>query len=268
MTTPAIPGLPATRAASGPILLSRYQGQQSAVALRAAQAIYNLWLQLVHPDSFKADWAQLEPLANGIVNTHYDMASASAAQYYSASRVIAGNNYLNVPGVKPDEAYISKVLGIMGPGMYQHYLNENNPPDNAATMTADGLKGAATRLVLAGGRDTVTGTTHQDPMAKGWERVIEPGSCSFCSMLAGRGAVYKESTVDFRAHDHCKCVARAVFIGEPSVNTDLSKAWGEATAGTRGKAAIAAWDQYWSSHGNALPGPEEGSPEARTGHAA
>jgi hypothetical protein len=267
MTTPAIPGLPVTRAASGPILLNRYQGQQSAVALRAAQAIYNLWLHLIHPESFNAGWAQLEPLANGIVNTHYNMTAASAAQYYSASRVVAGNTYMNVPGVSPDEAYISKVLSIMGPGMYKHYLKDQ-PPENAITMTADGLKGSVTRLVLAGGRDTVTGITPQDPVAKGWERVIEPGACSFCAMLAGRGAVYKESTADFRAHDHCKCVARAVFIGEPSVNTGLSEAWGEATKGTRGKAAIAAWDKYWSSHGNSLPGTAQEPTEARAGNAA
>jgi hypothetical protein len=262
-----IPGLPVSRAASGPILLSRYQNQQSAVALRAAQAIYNLWLQLVHPESVNAGWSQFEPLANGIVNTHYNMTAASAAEYYSASRVVAGNTYLNVPGVQPDEAYIAKVLNIMGPGMYAHYAKDN-PPENASTMAANGLKGSVTRLVLMGGRDTVTGTSQQDPVAKGWERVIEPGACSFCSMLAGRGAVYKESTVDFRAHDHCKCVARAVFIGEPSVNTGLSKAWGEATAGTRGKAAIAAWDQYWSSHGNALPEAASGSSEAGASNAA
>ena len=43
--------------------------------------------------------------------------------------------------------------------------------------------------------------------AVGWHRETRPGACDFCRMLAGRGGVYKESTVRFAAHDDCGCVA-------------------------------------------------------------
>ena len=264
MTTPAL-----GKTASSQLLLNRYQNNQHAVAARVAAAIRQLWARLFDPANPQS-WEQLEPLLTGIVTQHYNATAADAAQYYSASRVVAGNTFLRVPGVKPDEQYINKVLNIMGPGMFAHYAKDN-PPDNSATMAGDGLAGAATRLVLAGGRDTVTGTAPHDPMAKGWERVIEPGACGFCAMLAGRGAVYKESTVNFRAHDHCNCVARAVFIGQQSINTGLSEEWGKATAGTRGKAAIAAWNKYWeSSRGVSTSGPAspKESSEDRAGHAA
>jgi hypothetical protein len=269
MTTPVIPGLPVASAMGSQVLLNRYQSNQQALAARVALAVASLWNRIINPASFNDSWNQLEPILTGIVTTYYNATAADAAQYYSASRIIAGNNYLNVPGQAPDEDYINKVLNIMGPGQFYHYLKDQ-PEDNAATMAADGLRGAATRLVLAGGRDTVTGTTPLDPMARGWERVIEPGACSFCAMLASRGAVYKESTVDFRAHDHCHCVARAVFIGQKSVNQGLSEEWGKATAGTRGKAAIAAWDQYWSDKNvnTGVNGPAQEATENGASNAA
>jgi len=246
MTTPAVPGLPVSDAVAGPILLQNYANTQQTIAARAALAIYNLWMRLIDPLHFDDSWRTLNPIVTGIMSTHYDMTAANAAQYYGLSRVVAGNPYMAVPGQEPDEQYMNKVANIMGRGQFYHFLKEQEP-DAASAMANDSLRGASTRMVLMGGRDTVTATATQDPMAKGWERVIEPGACGFCAMLASRGAVYKESTADFRAHDHCKCVARAVFIGEPSVNKDLQKEWATATKGTKGKASIAAWNQYWEN---------------------
>lgn len=70
--------------------------------------------------------------------------------------------------------------------------------------------GAATRLVLDAGRDTIRQTAVADPATEGWRRVAS-GGCDFCRMLAGRGDVYREDTVDFAAHDHCACSAEPVY---------------------------------------------------------
>ena len=139
---------------------------------------------------------------------HYDATAANAAQYYVNSRVIAGLDHVSVPGQDPDMSYISHVTDAMGPGQFYNFL-PNYDADAASSMARDALRGAGTRMVMMGGRDTVTHAVRTDKLARGWERVIEPGACGFCAMLAGRGAVYKESTVDFRAHDHCVfCVGR------------------------------------------------------------
>lgn len=66
-------------------------------------------------------------------------------------------------------------------------------------------------------RDTVTQTSVADPRTDGWMRV-GVGQCSFCQMLIGRGAVYTESTVNFGAHDHCKCQAAPAFPGKPPID--------------------------------------------------
>jgi hypothetical protein len=70
--------------------------------------------------------------------------------------------------------------------------------------------GAATRLVLDAGRDTIRQTTVADPRTAGWQRVTS-GGCDFCTMLAGRGDVYTEATADFASHDHCACSAEPVY---------------------------------------------------------
>lgn len=267
MTTPDLAGMPVSRAAGGQLLLSHYHQTQQSIAVRAAVAIRNLWMQIIDPLHFSNSWDTLGPLVNGIISTHYELTAADAAQYYANSRVLAGYPHMPVPGQRPDEAYIGNVTGAMGPGQFYHFLKEQDAPV-ASAMAQDALRGASTRMVMMGGRDTVTNAAALDPAAKGWERVIQPGCCGFCAMLAGRGAVYKETTVDFSAHDHCHCVGRVVFLGQQSVNTALSDEWGKATKGTSGKDAIAAWNTYWESR-NVEPkaGAPKAAPEAGAGNA-
>lgn len=63
-------------------------------------------------------------------------------------------------------------------------------------------------------RDTITTNRQRDPQSVGWRRVAV-GGCSFCRMLADRGAVYREETARFASHTHCHCTAAPVFKGQP-----------------------------------------------------
>lgn len=248
MTTPAPAGLPVSRAAGSQLLLQQYRTEQQTLAARVALSIRSLWEQIVNPAAFDKSWEMLNPIANGIISTHYDMTAASAATYYANSRALANFPHIHVPGISVDEEYVNRVVNAMGRGQFFHFLKEYSPEESSA-KASDALQGASTRMTLKGGRETIVRAAGIDPVATGWERIIEPGACSFCAMLAGRGGVYTESTVNFRAHDHCHCVARPVFRGQKSVNEELSAAWGRETKGTRGAAARAAWDKYWSSNG-------------------
>lgn len=83
--------------------------------------------------------------------------------------------------------------------------------------------GAAGRLVLAGGRETVTETALQDDEVVGVARATDGSPCAFCAMLATRGPVYKRRTVGgsdrafvgtrsrIKVHDHCGCQPEEVF---------------------------------------------------------
>lgn len=81
--------------------------------------------------------------------------------------------------------------------------------ERARTLAEGGIQ---LRIANAA-RNTITRSSIADPQAIGWQRSAA-GGCPFCVMLASRGAVYTRETVDFAAHDHCKCVAVPVFGGQ------------------------------------------------------
>lgn len=114
-------------------------------------------------------------------------------------------------------------------------------PDVAAAQQR--LQGAADMLVMDVGRQTVVDNVQRDRHAKGWARIPEPGACYFCLALATRGAVYKESTADFRSHDHCRCHAEPVFNAyEPSAAIrDAQRIYRESTAGVSGAEKLRAF---------------------------
>lgn len=82
--------------------------------------------------------------------------------------------------------------------------------DAAKTLIAGGLQ----RRIANAARLTVAGSSVADPGADGWQRT-GTGSCAFCAMLIGRGAVYSEASADFASHDHCNCAAVPAFRGAP-----------------------------------------------------
>jgi len=71
--------------------------------------------------------------------------------------------------------------------------------------------GGFQRLVADADRGTVLRSANEDPRARGWSRRTSGKSCDFCVLLANRGFVYRESTVDFRSHDDCDCLATPEF---------------------------------------------------------
>lgn len=71
---------------------------------------------------------------------------------------------------------------------------------------------SAMRHALDGGRATITATVDSDPVALGYRRVTSGKACSFCSMLAGRGAVYSKGTGHFASHDGCSCSSEPVYL--------------------------------------------------------
>lgn len=95
-------------------------------------------------------------------------------------------------------------------------MSQGRPLKAAADNAFVQLAGSTSRLVLDAGRESIRQTVLDDlaspiPVVQGWRRVTSSSSCDFCTMLANRGAVYKESTADFRSHDHCNCSAEIVY---------------------------------------------------------
>jgi hypothetical protein len=86
-------------------------------------------------------------------------------------------------------------------------------PDVSAAQTL--VEGGLQRRIADVSRVTITESSLADPAATGWQRVTSGRGCEFCSMIAGRGAVFSEATADFAAHDHCRCSAIPAWNGQP-----------------------------------------------------
>src|SRR5690606_3304621 len=82
--------------------------------------------------------------------------------------------------------------------------------DTMLTLVAGGVS----RIIADADRGSITRSSIEDPASDGWQRQ-GAGSCAFCAMLIGRGAVYSEATADFASHDHCRCSAVPAWSGQP-----------------------------------------------------
>lgn len=162
----------------------------------------------------------------------YGAASASlAADYYDAERVAARvTGRFTVPLLDPPpDTQVNSGLRWATKDVW-----ERDPEDPATTraqreplevrldQAEKKAEAVAQKLVTDQGRGTVQEAVRQDPQATAWARSAALGACSFCKLLAIRGAVYKQDTAGFRSHDGCHCGVLPVFKGqrfEPATHT-------------------------------------------------
>lgn len=78
------------------------------------------------------------------------------------------------------------------------------------------LAGFTQKLIANQGRNTIELNSYADPVRVGWARIPQPGCCSFCALMASRGAVYSnaEAAGLFNTyHKFCRCVPAPAFPG-------------------------------------------------------
>ena len=151
--------------------------------------------------------------ASSLVLRDRRRAAGLATRYLEAHRMAAG-----VPGTPEirlapqiDPERLSTALRVTSLVAIRRGFGAGYSPEKAMANAFVQSSGSATRLVLDASRETIRRTTLADSRTEGWRRVTV-GGCDWCRMLAGRGAVYSEATVDFSAHDHCGCTAEPVYL--------------------------------------------------------
>lgn len=170
-----------------------------------------------------------------------------------------------------DETRLDTNLDVTGIASYQKALRAGQTPGQAVDTMAVNLAGSATTLALEAGREVVRDATGGDEEAIGWIRVPDADPCSWCAMLASRGAVYRSAETAGRAknsefvgegmfkwHDHCGCTAVPVFRDDDPLlqrADDLYEQWLRETQGHSGEAARKAWRRFWENRGQE---PDEG----------
>lgn len=144
----------------------------------------------------------------GMIAFYGSAAGTLAADWYDDTRAElgVGGGFRSIVAELPD---VGRAAALAG---WATALTKAGTPTADAVMAK--AQGGLQLAVADQGRKTMMGSALADPQARGWQRSAS-GGCPFCVMLAGRGAVYSRSTVDFGAHDHCKCVAVPAFEGVP-----------------------------------------------------
>lgn len=247
-----------------------YRQRQMAIALATSRAISSLWVRHIRPERMADSWGALRDLVLRTIQQYWDAAAADSASFYRNMRVVSGFPSARVPMVQLPREELIKVADSQAMGTFFHNI-KTMPEPEAANSAGQALEAGGSRLALKGGRQTIADAVHQDPVAKGWERLISPGACSFCSMLASRGAVYKsDKSASFLAHDHCHCTAQPLFRGQAvsESSKQLSDDWTRVTRGKSGANARKAWQDYWEAQSEHNTGPVAGAAPSGPGNAA
>lgn len=149
----------------------------------------------------------LEDVLPALVSTYGVASAALAADWYDELR-----DELNVDG--RFAAIVADLDDLGGDTLARWGVGPLFTPEPDWRRAQTLIEGGLQLRIANASRETVRLSSLEDPRARGWQRSAS-GGCSFCQMLAARGAVYSESTVSFSAHDHCRCIAVPAFDGQP-----------------------------------------------------
>lgn len=189
------------------------QLQVRAGALKDYLALWALWAAGSEEEDGSIEALALAAVA--LVWTYHRFSRSLAASYFTSFRAAETVPGRATPVVAPDvprEAVVG-TLSLIGPNAYRDARRAGRTPQQAREVALVRTSGTVTRMVLAGGRDTIVESVKADPAALGWLRVTGTQPCTFCRMLAGRGPVYKSDTAGFQAHDHCTCAGEPYYPG-------------------------------------------------------
>lgn len=185
---------------------------QARISAVAVQALRSAFL-LLDPQDLDATTQEFLRTAVPIVMGQQALSAQLAAQYLAVFR------RLELPGAAAMEAVIAAplppeqvatALTVTGPVSIKSAMARGVPLDTATKTAQANIARAGIRLVLSGGRNTITATTHADPKAIGWARATSGSPCAFCAKGAAKG-IWTERGAHMDAHDGCHCSAEPIY---------------------------------------------------------
>lgn len=191
------------------------QHRRLQLALRATtlRQLLAIWPAFDIED-IDGSWPALQESLTSLIWLRNRDSATLSALFYRDARLLAGIRG-SAPIVEPSPPALVQIdtsLTHVGPvGAKRLIALGGRTRADVSKLTLVKVAGVIGRLVLNGGRETITQTIQADRRARGYERVTSGAGCDFCEMLADRGAVYDEESADFEAHDHCSCSAVPIF---------------------------------------------------------
>lgn len=136
-----------------------------------------------------------------LISSYGEAAAAISADWYDnyRSQLNVPASFFAAPARTPEDNGALQLINWA--------RSQAQTPDTMIDLVYGGMQ----RRVATQARLTIMGAANQDKYSTGWRRIGTGHNCAFCDMLISRGAVYKESTVSFAAHDNCDCMAAPAF---------------------------------------------------------
>lgn len=245
--------------ADGARLTELHRQAQSRIASDTAGLMSTTWA-LVDPYDLDGSFPQWERTSAAVIRHQAQRSAELAAGYYSGFRELEVGEALVVPAVvELTDNQIAASLRYTGPGAVKRAQRSRTIDEAMSTGQAMSAR-SASRMAMSGGRSTVTAAVESDPDCIGYARVTGGRPCSFCAMLASRGAVYKASSSGsggFPAHDGCHCGIEPIYGSNPVLppgSEYYRDLWDESTAGLGGADAREAFRKALDEH--PLPPPK------------
>lgn len=227
-------------------LTEAHRLSQARLGAQTVQAMLAIWplLDFEDLDGTEQRWIRA---ALPIIRGQRVTSARLAANYMRVFRRLELPGAPDVPPMLAEtipEAQLAASLHVTGPVAVKTHMRVS--PIAARAMEIGRTMSAASsmRHVLDGGRHTITDTVLIDERAAGWARTLSGKACPFCRMIASRGPVFRENSVDFEAHDHCSCGAEPVYHRDaawPPGAREARALWDEVTAGLGGAEARTAF---------------------------
>lgn len=192
-------------------LTQRHRAQQLLLRRATQSQIDKIWPRLQYED-LDGTYPAFALSAAQIVEANRRTSAGLAASYVRnlrRSKRVGGDFQILIPDALVVEQFNASIHGTSVAAI-KTAASKATAPELAMQNALAVTRGAAARLVLNAGRDTVTATTIADPKARGWERVLGGAGCDFCRELAGR--VYTTEVAGFEAHGGCGCSAEPVYL--------------------------------------------------------
>lgn len=202
--------------AAGAALTEANRAAQLAARAGSLQELVRLW-SIVDVENLPGTIDTFARAAAILGGQGFAESAAAAAEYYALFRRVEGIGALIVPrAVAPA---IDIMMGLLRGAALKGIIDGRRAGMTLGRAGDQGLikvAGQLTKIVLAGGRQTIIGATQTDPKALGWARQTSGDPCAFCRSLAARGPVYKsEKSAEFLPHDHCACMPEPLYRGAP-----------------------------------------------------
>jgi len=219
------------RTQEGALLTQRHRLLQLAIRAAALRDLLALW-GVVDPLDLAGTIDSFTAAAAPVVRARWEDSAAVAARYFQAFRAAegVGGAAAVVAGEPPTAVAVQGLVRAAGLSGIVNARRRGFTPQAAARNGYARVAGTATRIVLDGGRQTITTATAADPAAGRWQRVTSGDCCAFCAMLASRGPAFDARSSRFEAHANCSCSAEPAYEGSrlPAASEQFRRQWEQA----------------------------------------